>query len=258
MTKKHTLIVGGTRGIGRALVRFLAENGHFVSVIGRRAPSASDKKIKNTCYWSLDLLNHSNVSKALAEIINQNGKLNNLIFFQRYKGKANDLKGEIGVSLTATKKIIEYLNDKFAETYEKSIVIVSSLASNFIAEEQPLSYHIAKAGINQMVRYYAVKLGPKGIRVNCVSTGTVIKEESKLFYLLNIKLHNLYKKITPLRRMATSNDIVNVISFLCSQKASFITGQNIVVDGGVSLQMHESLARKLTSLNIIKKGKRHR
>lgn len=255
MTKKHTLVVGGTRGIGRALVRFLAENGHFVSVIGRRAPSVSDKKIKNTHYWILDLLNHSNVSKALVEIINRNRRLNNIIFFQRYKGKADDWKGEIGVSLTATKKIIEYLKDKFVDTNEKSVVIVSSVASNLIAEEQPLSYHIAKAGINQMVRYYAVKLGPKGIRVNCVSSGTVIKYESKLFYLLNIKLHNLYKKITPLRRMATSRDIVNAVSFLCSQKASFITGQNIVVDGGVSLQMHESLARKLTSFDVIKKQK---
>lgn len=249
MKKKHTLIVGGTRGIGRALVKTLAEQGHAVSVIGKRSPLKSDKNIPNVSYWILDLLDKDSLLRALTEIINQNGKLNNLIFFQRYRGEGDDWTGEIEVSLTATKDIIELLADKFDDANGNSIIIISSIASHFVAEEQPLSYHTAKAGLNQMVRYYAVALGPKGIRVNCVSPGTVLKDESKEFYLKNKQLHNLYKRITPLGRMGTSEDIAHAVEFLCSPKASFITGQNIVVDGGVSLQGHESLARKLTSLN---------
>lgn len=246
MKKKHSLIVGGTRGIGRVLVRTFAEENHLLSVIGRRPPLETDQNIPDVHYWLVNLLDQERLSVALAEIIRQNGKLNNLVFFQRYRGKEGDWIGEIETSLTATKNVIESLVDEFDDTNENSIVIVSSVASHLIAEEQPLSYHVAKAGLNQMVRYYAVALGPKGIRVNCVSPGLILKEESKDFYLQNEQLYNLYKTSTPLGRLGTSEEIAQVIVFLCSPKASFITGQNIVVDGGLSLQWQASLACKLT------------
>lgn len=252
MNKKHTLIVGGTRGIGQALAKTLVKEDHILSVIGRRLPEQSKRSVKNVHYWILDLLDQKSVSKALTEIINKNGRLNNLIFLQRYRGTRDEWFGEINVSMTATKDIIEKLANKFDDTNGKSIVIVSSLVTRFIVKEQPLSYHVAKACLNQMVLYYAVALGQKGIRVNCVSPSTVLKEESKKFYLKNKKLYDLYKKITPLGRMCTSEDIVNTIAFLCSPKASFITGQNIIVDGGLSLQSHESLARELASLSHIR------
>src|SRR3989338_2328350 len=131
MKKKHTLIVGGTRGIGRALVKTLAEQGHAVSVIGKRSPLKSDKNIPNVSYWILDLLDKDSLLRALTEIINQNGKLNNLIFFQRYSGEGDDWTGEIEVSLTATNDIIELLADKFDDANGNSIIIISSIASHF-------------------------------------------------------------------------------------------------------------------------------
>ncbi|MAE43036.1 hypothetical protein CMO93_04645 [Candidatus Woesearchaeota archaeon] len=243
MKNKHTLIIGGTKGIGLEVAKSFSREKHTVSVLGRSPLTTKNKYI--SC-WNLDLVNNiKNVSKVLDKIIEKNGKISNLIFLQRYRGKESVWDNEIKVSLTSTKLIIENLIDKFDETGDKSIVIMGSLASSLIAEEQPLSYHVVKSALNQMVRYFAVNLGPKGIRVNCVSAGSVIKEESKKYYLSNKQLQSLYKKITPLGRMCTSKDIANTIYFLCSSNASFITGQNIAVDGGVSLQMHESLARKL-------------
>lgn len=252
MKKKHSLIVGGTRGIGRALVRTLAEEGHILSVIGRRPASEADQRIPNVHYWLVDLLNQERLPVVLVEIIHQNGKLNNLAFFQRYRGEGDDWRGEIETSLTATKNVIERLVNEFDDAGDKSIVIISSVAGHLIAEEQPLSYHVTKAGLNQMVRYYAFTLGPKGIRVNSVSPGTVLKEEAREFYLQNEQLLNLYKRIIPLGRMGTAEEIAQVVTFLCTPKASFITGQNIVVDGGLSLQWHESLARQLTSLDHLR------
>jgi len=255
MNKKHTLIIGGTRGIGSFIVRAFSEEGHKVSVIGRHGPK---QKVNNTDYWILDLLGWKAISKALAQIVQKNGKLSSLIFLQRFRGKEDDWAGEIGVSITATKNIIEQLSDKFDYANESSIVIVSSLAGNFIIKEQPLSYHVAKASLNRMAAYYAVALGHKGIRINCVSPGTVLKEESKEFYLKNKKLYELYelyKKITPLGRMCAPEDIANAILFLCSPKASFITGQNIIIDGGLYLQGNESIAREVISLNVPKPNK---
>ena len=245
MNKKHSLIVGGTRGIGRVLVKAMINDSSFVSVIGKHYPMESDLNIKNVRFWTVDLLNQKKLQEVLTDIINQNGKINNLIFSQRYKGKGDDWSGEIETSLTAIKNIIEYTKDKFDESNGSSIVIVSSIAGHFIADEQPLSYHVVKSALNQLARYYAVKLGPKGIKVNCVSPGIIFKEEGTEFYEKNKRLFDIYKQITPLGRLCIPEDISNVALFLCDSKSSFITGQNIVVDGGVSLQEHSSLSRNI-------------
>lgn len=247
MGKKHVLVVGGTRGIGHSIIRAFTKDS-VVSVIGRRLPAMADRDIPNVHYWIVNLSDSKRLNKILKTIISKNGKLSSLIFFQRYRGSKDAWEGEIAVSLTATKNIIEFLSDEFDATSERSIVIASSLASLYIAKEQPVSYHVAKAGLNQMARYFAVNLAAKGIRVNCVTYGAVLKEESKSFWLKHKKLYQLYKNIIPLGRMATSGDIADAVEFLCSKKASFITGQNLVIDGGISLLSHETLSRELTPL----------
>lgn len=245
MKKEHSLIIGGTKGMGRAMVRTLSSENHTVSVLARREPSGADGEIPNTHYWSVDLFDKENIHKVLNDVVEKNGKLNHLIFFQRFRGEKNNWEGEIELGLTATKSIIEALVDEFNCTENASIVVVGSVAGHLIAEEQSLGYHVAKAGLNNLARYYAVTLGHKGIRVNCVSPGMVLKEESRDYYGKNEKLHALFKEITPIGRMGTSEDIANVISFLCNKKSSFLTGQNIVVDGGLSLQWQASLSQKM-------------
>jgi NAD(P)-dependent dehydrogenase (short-subunit alcohol dehydrogenase family) len=118
----------------------------------------------------------------------------------------------------------------------------------YVASEQPVSYHMAKAAVTQMVRYYAVALGASGIRVNAISPGTIVKEEAKTFYRDHPDLEQLYRDIIPLGRMGTADDVANLAQFLLSERASFLTGQNIVLDGGVSLHAHESLARRVSPL----------
>jgi NAD(P)-dependent dehydrogenase (short-subunit alcohol dehydrogenase family) len=75
-----------------------------------------------------------------------------------------------------------------------------------------------------------------------------LKDESKEFYLNNKPLFELYEDIVPLKRMGTTEDSANVIRFLCSSQASFVTGQSILIDGGLSLQWPESMARGLKKL----------
>jgi NAD(P)-dependent dehydrogenase (short-subunit alcohol dehydrogenase family) len=241
----HSLIIGGTRGIGRALVKLLAEEGGAVSVIGCRAP---EEPVTNARYWVVDLLDVSAMARTLEESIKQDGKLNSVVFLQRYRGEGDNWAGEIETSLTATKSLIERLSGEFEESGDKAIVLVSSIAAELVVGGQPVGYHVAKAGFNQMIRYYAVALGPKGIRVNGVSPATVLKDESKEFYLNNEKLLALYRRIIPLGRMGTAEDVARVISFLASHQSAFVTGQNIVVDGGLTLQSQESLARGVASL----------
>ena len=248
MSIPHCLIIGGTRGIGRAFVRLMADTGHTVSVIGRRPPAEADRRFPEVRYWAVDLSDHERLTVVLAEIVERYGKLHQLVFCQRYRGDEDPWQGELAVSLTATKRIIERLATEFADTADRAIVIVSSIASQFVADEQPVSYHVAKAGLRQLVRYYAVALGPHGIRVNAVSPSTILKEESPRVHQRD-SLIGLYAPIIPLRRMGTADEVARVMAFLCSPQASFVTGQNIVVDGGASLQGHEALVRKVASWN---------
>jgi len=217
-------------------------------VIGRRPPVETDEQLENVTHWTLDLLDRPRLSQVWDEIITRCGKLSNLVFAQRYRGEGDDWDGEIETSLTATKEIIDRSVDEFDGTGENSIVIVSSIASHLIAGEQPLSYHVAKAGLRQMVRYYAVTLGPKAIRVNSVSPCRILKAENQSFYLDNQQVLDYYTKITPLGRMGTAKDVANAVSLLCGDKAGFITGHDLVVDGGMSLSLQDSVAPDVESL----------
>ncbi len=248
--KEHSLIIGGTSGIGRVLVNALSKEKQIVSVIANQPANEKDENLESVLYLIADITDKQAVLSCVDNVVEKNGLLNNLFFFQRFRGEGDDWSGEIETSLTATKNIIDYSKTKFVNTGNKSIVVVGSIANTLIAEEQPVSYHVAKAGLNQLVRFYATVIGPSGIRINSVSPGVIMKEEAIDFYKKNSQLLDLYRDIIPLKRMGKSEDVVNTMIYLCSEKAAYITGQNIIIDGGLSLIWQESLSRKLTQKKL--------
>ena len=126
-------------------------------------------------------------------------------------------------------------------------MLVSSIADRYVAPEPSLGYHLGKAGLSQLARYYALVLGPMGIRVNSVSPWVVAKDEGKEFYDKNKWLVDSFSRLIPLGRMGKPQDIAIPIMFLASEQASYIIGQNIAIDGGLTLRSHESLIRDFPS-----------
>lgn len=238
-------MVGGTRGIGRAVVKEFARAGRVVSVIARRPPDAG-REVPGARYWQTDLLNVDHLPEVLANVVYEGGALQSLVCTQRYRGDGDDWAGELATTLEATRRLFQALDEKWVDSGDKAAVLVSSVAGRFVIEDQPLSYHVGKAGLDQLVRSFAAALGPRGIRVNGVSPGTVVKEESRTYYDGQAALRDLIESLTPLGRMGTAEDVASVVGFLCSPQASFVTGQNIVIDGGVSLLSQESVARRLS------------
>jgi 3-oxoacyl-[acyl-carrier protein] reductase len=246
--RMHTIVVGGTRGIGRAITRELSRQGHNVTSIGRRDPSADDLKFPNVRHWSVDMSESTAADVVLNEIVAARGTPTNLVFSQRYRGDDDPWEGEIGVGLDITRQVVDFCAMPQHIATLKSIVAIASVAAGSILEEQHVGYHVAKAGLVHMMRHYAVTLGPQGVRANAVSPATTLKEESQNYFLNDAETMRFYEQLIPLRRMGNADDVANVVAFLCSDQSSFMTGQDLVVDGGVSLQNQETVARKATQL----------
>lgn len=232
-----SLVTGGTNGIGRVIKSVLCERGDQVYTLSRR-------RINNAYHISVDMSSKEKMVEITKRLDGKN--VNNLIFCHRYRGSS--LKKEFLVSLNAVHHVIESLKNKF--TSETSIVIISSKASRFIFDEQSFAYHSSRAALENLTKYYAVHLGVQGVRCNCVLPGTIIKPENEDFFNRNMKVTQLIKDITPLGRMGQAVDIAYLVEYLCSEKASFITGQSIFVDGGLSIVGQESIARRLKGLSI--------
>lgn len=248
MTSEHFIVVGGTTGSGRALVRDLLDSGQQVTVFGRHRPPEADRHPALRVEL-LDIMDAAAVREAVERSVTHTGGLNHIIFYQRYRGSGDAWAGEMAVTLTATRAVIEACVPHFRPGANQAIVAVGSAASRFVLAEQPVGYHATKAGLVQMMRYYAVTLGPRAVRANVVSPDTVIKEESRQMYAANRELTALYETITPLGRMGTSEDVAGVVRFLCSPAGGFVTGQELVVDGGISLVGHAALARAVAGLH---------
>ncbi len=229
----HIVAIGGSRGLGKVFSAEAAHLGQLVSVLSRSAAGPGQ--------YACDITRPDEVSRTLAKVHGERGEFGGLVFFQRFRGAGDSWEGELQTSLSGTKTVIDGSLPYMAATGLPAIVLVSSIAARFVANEASCGYHVAKAGLCQLARYYAVQLGPRGIRVNAVCPGGFVKPESEAHFQANPAAVRRLSAASPLNRMGTSLDVVNAVLFLLSDKASFITGQSLMVDGGVSLRWQENL-----------------
>lgn len=241
----HALIIGGTRGLGRAVARVLIDAGCRVSIVGRREPRPEDRDWAGVRHWLADLTDPEARVATLSGILREGGPISYLVFCQRFRGGGDAWAGELSVTVEMTRAVVNALGaDDWAEG-DKAMAVVSSVYGRWVGDGQPDSYHVAKAAMLQLMRYFAVNLGPRGIRANAVTPSTFLKEETGHFVTENQPLMDLHREIVPLKRIGTAEDVARVVGFLCSPAAAFVSGQDLQVDGGLSAVWTESLARRL-------------
>ena len=142
----------------------------------------------------------------------------------------------IEVNLTSVFHICQGLLPLLQLSKNASIINIGSM-HGFLAPEwslykdtnmsNPAAYSVSKAGIIHLTKWLATTLSPK-IRVNCISPGGIFRDQPKNFI-------KRFKSTTPLNKMAKEKDMVGALIYLCSNSSSYVTGQNIIIDGGRSL-----------------------
>jgi len=243
----HVVVVGGSSGLGLATVKRFLARGFFVTVLSRRPPSMIELS-HQLRHIPTDLETLDDFLRIEEFFSHAIGKIRYLVFTQRFRGTGDPWMGEMKVGLYATKLLIEGLLPLFCSTGDRSIVAVSSVYANFIGSSQPVGYHVVKAGLNALIRYYSWSLGRRGIRANSIMPLSYVKEETRQHFEGKFELASLYSKFVPLGRMGDVRENVDAVDFLCSEKSSFITGQNLFIDGGTSVVWQEEVANSVSMI----------
>lgn len=141
------------------------------------------------------------------------------------------------INLTSAFALLKAASPLLAEESGGSVVLISSIygflghdPSLYVGTDMhsPAAYGVTKAGLIQLARWFASEWGPAA-RCNAVSPGGIERGQANEF-------RERYETKTPLRRLATEKEIAEVVLFLLSDAASYVTGQNIIVDGGLSIR----------------------
>jgi meso-butanediol dehydrogenase/(S,S)-butanediol dehydrogenase/diacetyl reductase len=252
------IVTGGGLGIGGATARRLAEEGAAVLVVDVNQEAASNNAERiRTAGGSAEALvadvgTVDGVRSMVERAVERFGKLNVLVnnaFGWNATGNAEavsddgwDRAFDIGLKsmYRSAKLAVPHLRAAGAG----SIVNISSV-HGLLAAPGALVYETLKAGVIGLTRQLAVEYGPDGIRVNAICPGHIVTERIQQLWQANPAGLRFFEQQYPLRRTGTPLDIANAIVFLCSDEAAFVTGQALVVDGGLSIQLQEDLSVRL-------------
>ena len=241
MNDASVFVTGGSRGIGRAIALRFAERGAARVAIGylRNDRAAEETAEELRAAGAEPLLIRGNVSsgRVLGEVT-EAGPWNVVVHSAATGVIRPALETEDkhwDWTMDANAKALLSLARATAPTMPEgsSIVAISSLGSFRVLENYVL-VGTSKAALEALVRYLAVELAPRGIRVNAVSAGVV--ETQALDHFPNREqMLAMAKNRTPAGRMVEPSDVTDVVEFLCSPGAQMICGQTVIVDGGYSL-----------------------
>jgi enoyl-[acyl-carrier protein] reductase III len=235
------LVTGGSRGIGRAIARRLAADGAARVAIGylRNDRAAEEAAAELRALGAEPVLVRGNVaSEQVAGQVAALGRLDAIVHAAAtgvIRPALETTDKHFDWTLAANARALLSLARAAAPQMQpgSSIVAVSSLGSERVLENYVL-VGASKAALEALVRYLAVELAPRGIRVNAVSGGLVDTDALEHFPNREQMLESSRAR-TPAGRLVEPDEIADTVSFLCSAQAEMIRGQTIVVDGGFSL-----------------------
>jgi len=241
---KSALITGASRGIGRAIAVDLARNGADVALVGRDRVALDETVAAVTAARTgarahvivADVADEAAVQAAVAETIATFGKVDIAIANagQSIDGlmlrfKSADLDRLLDVNLKSAFYLCAAVTKPMVKARSGAIVLVSSIVG-VTGNPGQSAYSATKAGLLGLARSLAKELGSRNVRVNAVAPGLI---ETDMTAKMPEAARALYIQTIPLGRPGNPEDVSGVVTFLCSDASRYVTGQTIVVDGGL-------------------------
>ena len=249
LTGRVALVTGSTRGIGEAIVRRLAEHGAKVVVSSRKRDACervarainvargAEVALPVPCNINYKEQLHALVSAVRAKC----GRIDVLVcnaainpYFGPQMAMPDDAFDKImGANVRSNHWLCQLVIPEMAERRDGSIIIVSSIGG--LKGSSVLgAYCISKAADFQLARNLAVEYGPQNVRVNCIAPGLVKTDFARALWE-NPDILEATTSKAPLRRIGEPDEIAGAAVFLAAKAGAFMTGQAIVIDGGVTI-----------------------
>ena len=234
MKVKKVLVSGGTKGIGGAIVTKLLDEGYSVIATTRDKTKANILEHKNLTVENLDLSSKDSVSEFQKKVesfkpsilINNAGVTKDNLFLRMSE---NDWTEVIETNLNGTYRLTKiFLKDMIKNKWGRIINIGS--VSGLMGNPGQTNYASSKAALEGFTRSLAKEIGSRNITVNLVSPGFINTDMTS-----GLTIEKLESQI-PLGRMGNPSDVASLVAFLASEGAGYITGQTLVVDGGLFMQ----------------------
>ncbi len=251
MMQKICLISGGAGFLGRKYCEFFLKKKFKVLCVDNNKKNLriiNSLKLKNLSTYECDITNHSKVKKlfntinksSFVDVLINNAAVDAIPFNKKNRVQKFPTSPmwdmEINVSLKGSFFLIKFFGEEMIKRKKGSIINIGSDLSVIAPNQKiykssyenyikPVTYSVIKHGMLGLTKYFASLYGKDNVRVNMVSPGPIKNNQSK-------QLLNELNNIIPMERLGNPDDLLGVLFFLANQESCYITGQNILVDGG--------------------------
>lgn len=267
--KNVYIITGGSSGIGLECGKRFKDG--IVLITGRnvdRLKRAEKELLEagiDVKYKSSDVSKRESI-KELFEYAKSLGKIKAIINSAGVSGGSADAKLTLDIDLLGTENLIQ---ETVAIIEENTVLVLISSMMGHVVPPNPkydeylanpsedgaidalvqivqnksdLAYNFSKRGVHLLVKKYATEFGKKGARIVSVSPGIIMTPMGEQAIADHPEQMNYMKSMTPMGRNGNPDDIANAVTFLADEKASFITGTDLIVDGGLTIRLPEIAA----------------
>ncbi len=243
---KTAVITGASRGIGYAVATKLASQGANIVIVDycpeedglKSARQLGDSFGVKVSFYRCDVSDFEKSKETVDKIIDECGGIDILVNNAgivrdklALKMTEADFDAVINVNLKGTFNMIKHTYTHFMRKRAGRIVNVSSIVG-LTGNAGQANYSASKAGVVGITKSIAKELAPRGITVNAVAPGYIMTDMTSNF---TDKMKEQFENAIPMRKGGKPEDVANVISFLCSDDAAYVTGEVIRVDGGLAM-----------------------
>ena len=262
------VITGGSSGIGLECAKRFKDG--IVLITGRKEDKLIDAKAEleksgiKVDYKTSDISSRKSI-RELFDYAQSLGKIKTVINSAGVSGVGVDAKLTFDIDLVGSQNLIEE-SLSFAGQ-DTSLILIASMMGHVVPDgeyntyladpsaegaiealikitdnKSDLAYNFSKKGVHLLVKRYAPEFGKKGARIVSISPGIIMTPMAELAAKEHPERMNYMKAMTPMGRNGRPEDIANAVSFLADDRASFITGTDLIVDGGLTVKLPEIIA----------------